>query len=286
MGIDKAGVRILLAAREAGASFDRVLTIGRQELHINRNELPGLLSRHGIDVSAEAVKKIFKDASGYCEPLLGFLGARKIDSLDISAFEGASILHDMNKPLPEELSERFTFVFDGGSIEHVFQYPMALKNCMQAVSIGGHFITVTPANNLTGHGFYQFSPELFFRAFTRINGFEIVKILLYEHPWKSAGWYEVADPERARRRVVLKNRHPVYLIAWAKRIASVPIFAQPLQQSDYAAAWKQSEGQSNLTQEQRYRPPFYKRYAPLWMKELYRTVRPFHPSFYKKVKYC
>ena len=286
MGIDKAGLRILLAAREAGASFDHVLTIGRQELHINRSELPGLLSRHGIDVSAEAAKKIFQDASGYCEPLLGLLGARKIDSLDISAFEGASILHDMNEPLPEELSERFTFVFDGGSIEHVFQYPMALKNCMRAVRVGGHFITVTPANNLTGHGFYQFSPELFFRALTRINGFEIVKILLYEYPWKSAGWYEVADPERARRRVVLKNRHPVYLIAWAKRIASVPIFAQPLQQSDYAAAWKQSEGQSDLAQEQRSRPPFYKRYAPLWMKELYLTVRPFRSSIYKKVKYC
>lgn len=284
MGIDNASVRILLEALEAGASFDHVLTIGRQELHVNRSELPALLSRHGIEASAEAVKKIFTDASGYCEPLLEFLGARKIDSLDISAFEGASILHDMNKPLPEELSEKFTFVFDGGSIEHVFQYPVALKNCMQALKIGGHFIAVTPANNLMGHGFYQFSPELFFRAFTRNNGFEVVKIFVYEYPWKSAGWYQVADPERVRSRVVLKNRHPVYLIAWAKRIAAVPIFAQAPQQSDYTAAWKRSEGRSDSAQQQCYRP-FYKRYAPAWMKRLYLTVWPFGSGFYKKVSY-
>src|ERR1700722_12035313 len=162
MGIDKASVRILLEGLEAGASFDHVFTIGRQELHIKKSELTSLLSRHGIDVSSEAAKKILTDASGYCEPLFRFLGARKVDSLDVSTFEGASIQHDMNEPLPKELSERFTFVFDGGSIEHVFHYPVALKNCMQALSIGGHFIAVTPANNLMGHGFYQFSPELFF----------------------------------------------------------------------------------------------------------------------------
>src|ERR1700724_1085057 len=109
---------------------------------------------------------------------------------------------------------------------------------MQAVSVGGHFITVTPANNSMGHGFYQLTPELFFRAFTETNGFEIVKILVYEYPWKSAPWYEVSDPEYFRSRVILKNRHPVYLIGWAKKVASVPIFAQPPQQSDYAAAWK------------------------------------------------
>jgi len=283
MGIDKASVRILLEGLDAGTSFDHVLTIGRQELHIKKSELTSLLSRHGIDVSSEAAKKIFTDASGYCEPLFRFLGARKVDSLDISTFEGASIQHDMNEPLPKELSERFTFVFDGGSIEHVFHYPVALKNCMQALSIGGHFIAVTPANNLMGHGFYQFSPELFFRAFTRTNGFEIMKVFLYEYPWTSAVWYEVPDPESVRSRVGLKNRHPVYLIAWAKKIASVPIFAQPPQQSDYAALWKRSATQSDPTQEQSCRPPFYKRYAPAWTKKLYLTMRPFGAGLYKKV---
>jgi hypothetical protein len=284
VGIDKASVRIMLAAREAGASFDRVLTIGRQQLRISQSELPVLLKRHGVEISAATVANIFTDASGYGEPLWQFLGARKVDSLDISAFEGASILHDMNKPLPEELSERFTFVFDGGSIEHIFHYPLALKNCMQALSVGGHLITVTPANNLMGHGFYQLSPELFFRTFSRINGFEIVKILLYEYPWKSAGWYEVADPECFRSRVVLKNRRRVHLIAWAKRIASVPIFEQPPQQSDYVAAWKRAAEPSDVILQHDKRP-FYRQYAPAWIKELYLAARPFGRSYYKKVEY-
>jgi hypothetical protein len=287
MGLDKASIRVLLAARQAGVSFERVLTIGRQELlYINQNELRLLLSRNGFNASRETVQKIFTDESGYCEPLLRFIGAHSIDSLDISAFEGASILHDMNRPLPEEFFEKFTFLFDGGSLEHIFHFPTALSNCMRAVSVGGHFITITPVNNLMGHGFYQFSPELFFRALTRTNGFEIVRILLYEYPWRSGPWYEVSDPEQIRSRVILKNRRPVYLIAWGKKIASVPVFAQPPQQSDYATAWRRSAGEADHpSSESHYHRPFYKQYAPQWLRKVYLTIWPFGSSCYKRVRY-
>jgi 2-polyprenyl-3-methyl-5-hydroxy-6-metoxy-1,4-benzoquinol methylase len=53
-------------------------------------------------------------------------------------------------------------VFDGGTLEHIFDYPTAIKNCMKMVKPGGHLLLTTPANNWFGHGFYQFSPELFY----------------------------------------------------------------------------------------------------------------------------
>jgi hypothetical protein len=192
----------------------------------------------------------------------------------------------MNTPLPEMFCDKFTFVFDGGSLEHIFHFPTALSNCMRAVSVGGHFISITPVNNLMGHGFYQFSPELFFRTLTKANGFEIVRILLYEYPWRSGAWYEPSDPEQVRSRVVLENRRPVYLIAWGKKVASLPVFAEPPQQSDYVSAWRRSAEESNNPSSASHdRRAFYKQYAPQWLRKVYHTIWPFGSSYYKKVRY-
>lgn len=274
MGFDSATIQVLLTAREAGVSFSRVLTIGRQWLYVTQEEMCAVLARHRIFLSVKQAKEIFTEQKGYCEPLLKLLGADQIDAIDASSYEGASILHDMNQPLPNAYRGEFSVVIDGGSLEHVFDFPRALKNCMEAVATGGHFVGITPANNLMGHGFYQFSPELFFRVFTSANGFQIVNVMLYEYPWKGV-WYEVADPEQVRRRVELTNRRPAYLIVWAKKTASVPIFEQLPQQSDYLAIWGRYA--SDAIRDASPSPPSYvlllKRYAPAWMARMYGTLR-------------
>ena len=261
-----------------------MLTIGRQELlYIRPKELHLLFQRNGIDASLEEVRRCFTEEGGYCEPLLKLIGAASVESLDISSFEGASILHDMNQLLPETYHEKFSVVFDGGSLEHVFQFPTAIQNCMNAVRLGGHFIAVSPANNLMGHGFYQFSPELLFRVFAPVNGFEIVNLADYEWPWRSNYWYEVADPDQVQSRVVLTNRRPVYSILWAKRTAVVPLFAQPPQQSDYAVRWRKSAGSGDQSTHLSRHVSFYRRHAPQWARSIYQKVRPFGSRFYKKV---
>ena len=89
--------------------------------------------------------------------------------MDFSAYEGAAILHDLNEPVGDELKEKFTFVLDGGTLEHIFNFPVAITGAMEMVAVGGHLAIVTGGNNFFGHGFYQFSPELFFRAFNLEN---------------------------------------------------------------------------------------------------------------------
>ena len=285
MGIDAATLEILLTAREAGVSFDEVLTVGRQSLCASPAEVKTVLARHGVRLTGGQAQKLVSEQNGYCEPLLKLMGAQRVDSLDVSNFEGASIVHDMNELLPDSYRNQFTIVIDGGSLEHVFNFPVALRNCMDAVAPGGHFIGITPSNNLMGHGFYQFSPELFFRVFTPDNGFRIEKVLIYECPWGSV-WYEVMDPEEARRRVDLTNRRPAYLIVWAKKTASVPIFNQWPQQSDYVALWQRSA--AGGTADVGFTPSWYRsfliRYAPRWASSLYRTVRPFRSQLFKKVR--
>ena len=107
---------------------------------------------------------------------------------------------------------------------------------MEMVDVGGHFVGITPTNNFLGHGFYQFSPELFFRVFSPGNGFALRQILAFES--LRTTWYEVVDPDALGQRVSLVNRHETYLLIIAQKTAEMPLFADGVQQSFYSAQWQ------------------------------------------------
>jgi hypothetical protein len=148
----------------------------------------------------------------------------------------------MNRPLPTELKAAYTMVYDGGSLEHVFAFPQAIQNCMEMLSVGGHFLGISPANNYAGHGFYQFSPELYFRIFTRDNGFQLEKLVVF--PRDGRRWYAVSDPAIVGRRVTLTNSQPTLMAVLAKKINAAPAFARLPQQSDYSAKWRDASALS------------------------------------------
>jgi hypothetical protein len=174
----------------------------------------------------------------FAEPCFKLLGASEVTSLDASPYEEADLIHDMNLPVSESWHARYDVVFDGGSLEHVFDYPTALSNCMQMVKVGGYFIAQTPANNWFGHGFYQFSPELFYRALSAENGFRVTRVLAMEF-FEGGSFYEVTDPATAKSRVTLVNGQRVLLHVEARREAAVErLFARPPQQSDYVDRWE------------------------------------------------
>jgi hypothetical protein len=55
------------------------------------------------------------------------LGARSIASLEASAFEGAKFVHNLNQPVGNEFKQRFDLVYDGGMLEHIFNFPVASR---------------------------------------------------------------------------------------------------------------------------------------------------------------
>ena len=169
----------------------------------------------------------------------------EIVSFDASDYESASVVHDFNLPIADEYKERFTTVLDGGTLEHVFNYPQALMNCMEMLHVGGHFLAITPGNNYMGHGFYQFSPELFFRVFSEANGFELERLLVFEEI-PDCDWYEITDPDAIRERVTLVNGAPSLLLVVARRVAVRPIFETIPQQSDYFAMWNAENGTAGV----------------------------------------
>ena len=238
MGLDINAVRFLIGARGRGMDFGDVLMLGRQDLNVYPAKMRQVLAEAGLPQEGFAPEA--KD-TGFAEPVFKALGARHVSSLDASAFEGAEFVHDLNKPIGPDLKERFDVVYDGGTLEHVFNFPTALQNSMEMVRAGGRLILHTVANSYCGHGFYQFSPELFYRALAPENGFEVERMVLHRvGPY--GPWLEVADPDQIRSRVELITLSPVQLLIQARRNKVAPIFASVPQQSDYTPRWTEREG--------------------------------------------
>ncbi|MBT3765370.1 MAG: hypothetical protein HOB79_04425 [Rhodospirillaceae bacterium] len=112
------------------------------------------------------------------------LGFKKYDDLDFDDSEGATIIHDMNTPVPEALHNCFDFVFENGTLEHIFDIKTAISNVARMVKVGGVVSHGSPLDAFN-HGFYNFSIN-FFNDFYRANGFDDLEfyVVRYSSNWR------------------------------------------------------------------------------------------------------
>lgn len=242
MGIDLNSVQLLIRARKDGISFTNMATFGRQRLLGDRDVLVSVLRGSGYDVPVDLARKLRDPATEYAEDFFRLLGAERICAIDFSDFEGAQILHDMNHPIPNSLIDSFDLVLDGGTLEHIFDLPTSLRNAAQMVRPNGWFISLTQTNNFCGHGFYQFSPELFYRFFCLENGYKTEECLIWEDIPRSI-FYRVPDPDAVQTRINLTSKFGTYMMVRARRIGQANRDFVP-QQSDYVRLWNEQPGRS------------------------------------------
>jgi hypothetical protein len=237
MGVGYQGLQMALLAKRRGVSFQRTITLGRQNHYLDNNTLSSMFKRFRFSLSAADEQEILKEP--YSEALFKKLGAAEVDSVDASDYEQANIIHDLNQPVPAGLVQRYTCVIDFGSLEHVFNFPVALKNATDMIKTGGHFVSATVANNFMGHGFYQFSPELFFGYLSR-NGFAEIEIYLI--PFRVFPYFfRVTDPRELAGRVELVNAEPVQMGVIARKIKHISEMVAPLQSDYHDHFWRRRD---------------------------------------------
>lgn len=242
MGITILNALFLAECRREGARFDSTLTVGRLDCFMVLRDLQRIAQLlPNKSKFVESVKR--REVPPYMDELFMAMGAKRVDAMDACNFEGASITQDLNEPLAAHLHSQYDAVVDGGTLEHVFNIPMACKNVMDALKVGGHFFAALPANNWCGHGFYQFSAEFFYRVFSAENGFEMRKLFVapayVAGKWLDGPVFEVSDPEKMRGRVEIAGKREMLFLVQAQKVEQRPVFAKWPQQSDYSAAWSQ-----------------------------------------------
>src|SRR6516165_2757823 len=130
MGINVHGARLLCYARHLGADFERTAMLGRQKLSLTKEQMARTIKSFGYDADDPGLDAIMTGTNGYADAFLIHLGARDVHAFDYSVFEGATHCVDLNEPIPEAFKEAYSVVLDGGTLEHVFNYPVAIRSCM------------------------------------------------------------------------------------------------------------------------------------------------------------
>ncbi len=300
MGLDPNSLRFLLCANRMGVDLSRTLMVGRQRLNLGASELHDAMHELGFPLTREKAGELHTSSMRFADDLLRHLGADVVHSLDHSRYQDATLVHDLNEPVPEAWQRSYSTVIDCGTLEHVYNVPVALRSCAELVAPGGHYVVVSPTNNFLGHGFYQFSPELFFRVLSPQNQFEVRTCIVFTDDTVGR-WYEVRDPDAVNARVTLRNSQPTYIAVLAQRIGDGPVLATAPQQSDYVRIWEQSPeldagvqpATGGVTRRARgivarlpdaWKAPLRRRIASARRRVRFRTRRRLDPAHYARVR--
>lgn len=246
MGVDCASFQRLveLAARPDWVA-GRGLMLGRQVFRVQRGRqrlYRRWLSMYAGGGDVEALR----NEDQFSENFFRGVGLGEMEAMDFSDYEGATHVHDLNQPVPEEMHGQFDFIFDGGTIEHVFDAPQALRNVFHMLKDGGVFASANGLNGWLFHGMYQFNPEMVYAFWKQMAGCEVLRCLaMPEDPFLRP--IPLPDVSAGGRRLRVPNfpGGRVYLYYEVRKTPGAALEGRALQ-SDYQARWDRSQAQPDL----------------------------------------
>lgn len=211
--------------------------LGRQTFRVRSHNRP----RANQMLKAAGYSERWRDLlqeDGFSETMFRTLGFGAVETMDMSAYEGAAHVHDLNRPVSEDLEGQFDFIYDGGTLEHVFNVPVALTSIFRMLRPGGRFVSVNGLNGWPGHGFYQFGPELAYSFWRRGCGCTVHRCLgvARDEDMADIAFDDVAD---FGTRLRLRGKLPatrVYLYYEVEKTAD-STFDGSVLQSDYQVRW-------------------------------------------------
>jgi len=168
----------------------KVLSLGSQDVYLNEEQLKKLLDKNKIKYKKFIIQKTnslelkkFKESKDFISPLTLFnsLGINEKDYFDIDKFnfDRPKILYDLQKPMKKKFFNKYDFVLDSGTLEHIFDTTSVLKNLVQITKAGGRILHIIPVHNYVNHGFYSFSPTFIYDFYTK-NKFKIEEMYVTE----------------------------------------------------------------------------------------------------------
>ena len=114
--------------------------------------------------------------------------------LDQSNYEGADIVWDLGYPVPEDLHNKFDFIFNGGCLDNLFNPAQAMMNFTQMLKAEGRLVCMESASSFNSP-YLMYSPG-WFCDYYEANQFEMWKAYicsyrntreLFYGPWR---WFE------------------------------------------------------------------------------------------------
>ena len=225
-----------------GLDRDRILECSRRW---QRKTLAIELLSSGLEINDQLIFKI--------------LGFDTVESIDFSDYENPTHIHDLNKPIPESLQNKYDFVYDGGSSEHIFDFPQVLRNYHSMLKDGGIIAHAIPSTNHLDHGFYMFSPTLLWDYYLA-NNYKFIRAYIIEYNLSSAisgasSHIWEYQPDAVHNPFSGWNGNNMLLWFVVRKLPKSTCSVVP-QQGYYREVWDQQESDSRFAEVAQLLPPF------------------------------
>jgi len=190
--------KLLLEERKKGnLKGESLLQLGRQHTSLRFKDAIKLMKKAKVPIPKVTVELSFNPnlkEKGYIsdQTFFALLGFKKIHSVDVSDYESSTFVHDLNLPLPKQWSAVYDVIIDGGTSEHVFSLPQVLSNIHKMLKANGQIIHLNPSTNHVDHGFYMFSPSLFYNYYKE-NGYQVLTSYFFKYRSSCRGKWKVYD---------------------------------------------------------------------------------------------
>ncbi|MCE1227550.1 MAG: class I SAM-dependent methyltransferase [Geobacteraceae bacterium] len=242
MGMIELTVKLLMKQSKKAPFVNRhLVTIGRQGICFPTSDLVKWAQQSDFNLDdTQLIASFRENRFPTDEEFFRSLGFASVDSIDCSEYENASIICNLNSDIPEELYNRFDVVYDGGSTEHMFNVPKAFENYNKMLKVGGMVIHSLPSTGCLDHGFYMFSPTLFYDYYTQ-NQWDIVDFYMLNIPCNTfSNWniYEYGEPGPMLEDVDFKERWTIFFIA-RKRAESA--YGLNIEQHFFKKLWQNKQ---------------------------------------------
>lgn len=128
----------------------------------------------------------------------------RVSVLDVSAYEGADILWDLNVPIPADLAGQFDFIYDGSCLDNIFDPAASMRNLSRLLKPGGRILHIEHGTMV--HGEYLMFPPDWFYDYYVANRFADCKVYAAEFtsvygPFRVRSWNPV---------IVTENQNPAH----------------------------------------------------------------------------
>lgn len=239
--------RLIETVQDHGLSGEMAM-LGRQRFIGSRRGPAAKLFRKVLEERLPGVTEddLRNPEDEFSETFFRRLGFSRVESIDISDFEGASIILDLGKPLDRDDVPTFDVIYDGGTTEHVFDLPTAWRNIDRMLKPGGVLIGHSPCNNWINHGFFQICPESVFGFWQAAMGYEVLDLFLQPmRPAHAERMVRMTNPLETGARPRIRGHLPPgipLIMAYAVR---KPDEGRPAgsraYQSDYVRRWNRED---------------------------------------------
>jgi SAM-dependent methyltransferase len=195
---------LLLKEHAHKAITGEVLLIGRQTVLLNEKEALALIRECGLDPRPNFLREtdsstVGSDVGRYItdRSFFSMFSDVRVKALDVSTYEGAEIVHDLNLDLPLNLHGTADFIFNGSCLDNLFDPATAIKSLSKMLKPGGRIVHLEHGSPIQD-AFLCYSPEWFF-SFYAVNNYADCQTLIctfpdgMQHDWLVSRWQPYLD---------------------------------------------------------------------------------------------